>query len=38
MLKDIIPIFEKIYKEYGDKLIIDSYTPVDGTYVIIEAK
>lgn len=36
MLKDIIPIFEKIYKEYGDKLIIDSYTPVDGTYVIIE--
>ncbi|WP_392486912.1 type I-B CRISPR-associated protein Cas8b/Csh1 [Haloimpatiens sp. FM7315] len=36
MLEDVIKTFEKQYKKYGDKLITDSYTPVDGEYVIVD--
>lgn len=35
MLKQAIEVFEKQYKLYGDKLILDEYVPDDGTYVIV---
>lgn len=36
MLKECIKVFEKILKEKGDSLILDSYIPIDGTYVIVD--
>ncbi|SET30228.1 CRISPR-associated protein Csh1 [Natronincola peptidivorans] len=38
MLSDVIGIFEKKYKQQGDKLIIDAYIPDDGEYIIIDPK
>lgn len=35
MLKECLDVFEKKYEEIGDKLILDSYIPEDGTYLII---
>lgn len=35
MLKECLEIFEKELESKGDKLIIDSYVPVDGTYIIV---
>ncbi len=35
MLKECLEVFEKKYEEIGDKLILDSYIPEDGTYLII---
>ena len=35
MLKDCIEVFENEYKKYGDKLILDSYIPTDGKYILI---
>lgn len=35
MLKDCIEIFENEYKKHGDKLILDSYIPADGKYILI---
>jgi CRISPR-associated protein Csh1 len=36
MLKDLIKIFEKSYKEYGDKIILDRYELKPGLYIKIE--
>lgn len=38
MLKECLTVFEKQLEEYGDKLILDSYTPTDGTYIIIKVE
>lgn len=35
MLSDVISIFEKKYKEIGERLITDSYIPDDGEYIIV---
>lgn len=36
MLADAIRIFEKQYQRYGDAIIIDSYIPDDGEYIIVD--
>ena len=36
MLKDLIKIFEKSYKKYGDKIILDRYELKPGLYMKIE--
>ena len=36
MLKECIKVFEKMLEEKGDSLILDSYIPADGTYVIVD--
>lgn len=36
MLSDVVKIFEKEYKKYGDNFITDEYIPADGEYVIVE--
>lgn len=36
MLKESLEVFKKELDEYGDKLILDSYIPADGTYVIVD--
>ena len=38
MLKDCLEVFKKKLGENGDKYIIDSYIPADGTYIIVEPK
>ena len=38
MLKDCLEVFKKKLDENGDKYIIDSYIPADGTYIIVEPK
>lgn len=38
MLKDCLEIFKTLLNENGDKYIMDSYIPADGTYVLIEPK
>lgn len=35
MLKDCLEIFQRELDEIGDKLILDSYVPADGTYIIV---
>lgn len=35
MLKESLEVFKKLLDKYGDKLILDNYAPVDGTYLII---
>ena len=35
MLQKAVEIFKKIYDKYGNKYILDSYIPSDGTYVIV---
>ncbi|NLJ73320.1 MAG: type I-B CRISPR-associated protein Cas8b/Csh1 [Syntrophomonadaceae bacterium] len=35
MLADVIEIFAKELEEHGEKLILDSYIPADGEYVIV---
>ncbi|MBA7589612.1 hypothetical protein ES708_31699 [subsurface metagenome] len=36
MLKDLVKIFEKSYKKYGDKIILDRYELKSGLYMKIE--
>ncbi|AOY76427.1 type I-B CRISPR-associated protein Cas8b/Csh1 [Clostridium formicaceticum] len=36
MLSDVIQIFKKKYKDQGDQIITDAYTPADGEYIIID--
>lgn len=36
MLKQCLEVFDSELSEKGDKLILDNYVPVDGTYVIVE--
>lgn len=38
MLNQVLQIFSKIYEKQGDALILDSYIPADGTYVIVIPK
>ena len=39
MLKDCLKVFDNILeKSTGDKLILDSYIPADGTYIIVSKK
>lgn len=39
MLQDAIEIFKKEYEKYGgDRLIVDSYIPSDGEYILVEPK
>lgn len=39
MLKDCLEVFKNVLeKSEGDKLIIDSYIPADGTYIIVSPK
>lgn len=35
MLSDIMKPFKKMYEKKGDKLIVDSYIPDDGEYIIV---
>ena len=35
MLQDCLEVFKKIYKEKGNKLIVDNHIPANGTYVLI---
>ena len=36
MLESAVKVFSDIFSEVGEKLIIDSYIPSDGTYVIVD--
>ncbi len=36
MLKDCLEVFKKMYEEHGDKLIIDSYTLSEGSYLLVK--
>lgn len=38
MLKDCLEVFKKKLDENGDKYIIDSYIPANGTYVLVQPK
>ena len=38
MLNQALEIFKKEYEKYGDNLILDSYIPADGTYIIVKPK
>lgn len=38
MLKDALDIFKSIPEDYREKLIVDTYIPADGTYVLVEPK
>lgn len=38
MLNQALQIFKKIYDQVGDALILDSYVPADGTYIIVKPK
>lgn len=38
MLKDCLEVFKKKLDENGDKYIMDSYIPADGTYILVEPK
>ena len=38
MLKECLEVFKRELDEKGDKLIIDSYVPADGTYIIVAPK
>lgn len=35
MLSQILDVFKKEYEKHGDKMILDSYIPAEGTYVIV---
>lgn len=35
MLKECLDIFSKIYNEKGEGLILDTYVPAEGTYVLV---
>ncbi|MEG0295174.1 MAG: type I-B CRISPR-associated protein Cas8b/Csh1 [Clostridium sp.] len=37
MLKECLDVFKQQLDKDGDKLIIDSYIPADGTYVLVES-
>lgn len=36
MLKDCLDVFEEKLKEKGNKLVLDTYIPTDGTYLIVD--
>lgn len=36
MLADVIEVFAKELEEHGEKLILDSYIPADGEYIIVD--
>lgn len=38
MLQEAIEVFKENLQKYGDRIIIDSYIPKDGTYRLIEMK
>jgi len=38
LLKDCLEVFKKNLDDNGDKYIMDSYIPADGTYIIVEPK
>lgn len=38
MLNQALQIFKKLYDQEGDAIILDSYVPADGTYVIVKPK
>lgn len=38
MLKDCLEVFKILLDKNGDKFIMDSYIPADGTYVLVEPK
>lgn len=38
MLKDCLEVFNKMLESQGDKLILDSYIPADGTYILVDLK
>lgn len=38
MLKDCLEVFKKMLDENGDKCIMDSYIPADGTYILVKSK
>jgi CRISPR-associated protein Csh1 len=38
MLKDCLEIFKELYDEKGDKLVIDSYRLVEGSYVLVDGQ
>lgn len=38
MLKDCLEVFKKNLDENGDKYIMDSYIPADGTYILAQPK
>ncbi|MBD3839233.1 MAG: hypothetical protein IE878_02455, partial [Epsilonproteobacteria bacterium] len=36
MINDVLEVFKKEYKKYGDKLILDNYILKDGLYVKVD--
>ena len=38
MIRDCQEIFEKEYEEYGEHIIMDRYTPKDGTYLLVDIR
>lgn len=37
MLRECLDVFKKIYEEKGESLILDTYVPADGSYVLVDA-
>lgn len=35
MLQECLQVFKEEYAKKGDKLILDSYIPADGTYILV---
>ena len=36
MLKECLDVFKKIYEEKGESLILDTYVPAEGAYVLVD--
>ncbi len=36
MLKECLDVFKKIYEEKGESLILDTYVPAEGSYVLVD--
>ena len=36
MLKECLEVFEDMSKESGGRIILDTYVPADGTYLIVD--
>lgn len=36
MLKECLDVFKKIYEEKGESLILDTYVPAEGSYILVD--
>jgi CRISPR-associated protein Csh1 len=38
LIKHCLEVFKKLLDDNGDKFIMDSYIPADGTYILVAPK